>query len=81
MTVVSSKEFVTNEKKYFEMAIDEQIFVQRGNIMFIVTKAGENINEKKKKRLKPDDDLRCAITGKELLEKVYVSVDKFFENK
>ena len=75
MKVVSSKEFVANDDKYFDMAMNEQVFVQRGNIVFIVTQ------EKKKKRLKPDNELRRAITGDELLERVYVSLDKFFAEK
>ena len=77
MTVVSSKEFVANDDRYFDMAMTEQVLVQRNNILFIVTRAGE----KKKKRLKPDSELRRAITGDELLEKVYVSLDKFFAEK
>ena len=78
MTVVSSKEFVINEDKYFDLAMNEQVFVQRNNMMFIVSRANEY---KKKKRLKPDDELRRAITGDELLEKVYVSLDNFFAGK
>ncbi|MDR0795499.1 MAG: hypothetical protein LBE79_05505 [Tannerella sp.] len=77
MTLVSSKEFVKNDDKYFDMAMNEQVYVKRDNIMFIVTRATEN----KKNRLKPDDELRNAITGEELLEKVYVSLDKFFADK
>jgi len=77
MTVVSSKEFAINDDKYFDLAMKEQVFVQRDNIMFIVTKANEN----KKKRLKPDNELQRAITGDELLERVYVSLDKFFDKK
>ena len=78
MTVVSSKEFAINDDKYFDLAMKEQVFVQRDNIMFIVTRANEN---KKKKRLKPDNELQRAITGDELLERVYVSLDKFFDKK
>ena len=77
MTVVSSKEFSANDDKYFDMAMTEQIFVMRDNIMFMVTQA----DERKKKRLKPDSELRRAITGDELLERVYVSLDKFFADK
>jgi hypothetical protein len=77
MTIVSNKEFIANDDKYFDMAMNGQVFVQRDNIVFIVTQAGE----KKKKRLKPDDELRRAITGDELLEGVYVSLDKFFAEK
>ena len=77
MTVVSSKEFAANDDKYFDMAMSEQVFVQRDNTVFIVTRAGE----KKRKRLKPDDELRRAITGDELLDRVYMSLDKFFAEK
>ena len=75
MTLVDSKEFVSDEKKYFDIAMTEQVFVQRDNIRFIISRE----DEKKKKRLKPDKELQRAITGDELLEKVYVSIDKFFE--
>ena len=78
MTVISSEEFVINEDKYFDLAMNEQVFVQRDNMMFIVTRVNEN---KKKNRLKPDDELRRAITGDELLERVYVSLDNFFSEK
>jgi len=76
MTVVSSKEFAINEDKYFDLAMNEQVFVQRNNMMFIVSRANE-----KKKRLTPDNELRRAITGDELLERVYVSLDNFFAGK
>ena len=78
MTVVSSKEFAINEDKYFDMAVNEQVFIRRDDMLFVVARANEN---KQKKRLKPDDDLRRAITGDELLERVYVSLDKFFDEK
>ena len=38
MTVVSTKEFNTNQDKYFDMAISEQIFIQRDDYMFIVAR-------------------------------------------
>jgi len=36
MTVVSTKEFVTNQNKYFDLALNEQVIIQRGNNMFVV---------------------------------------------
>jgi len=78
MTVVSTKEFATNQEKYFDLAIDEEIFVKRGDMMFLVSRVYDN---KPKKRLKPDDDLRRAITMDELLEKVLVDIDNFYESK
>jgi len=37
MTLVSSKEFVSNQKRYFDMALNEQVFIKRGKNTFIVT--------------------------------------------
>ena len=31
--------------------------------------------------LEPDDDLRRAITGNELLERIYKDIDRKFENR
>ena len=44
MTVVSSKEFVSNEDKYFDLALNERVFIKKGNKMFFVTNADENEN-------------------------------------
>ena len=77
MTIVSSKEFATNEDLYFDMAMNEQVFVQRNSNMFILTR----ISEMEKKYLEPDDDLRRAITGEELLTGIYEDLEKFFADK
>ena len=74
MTVVSSKEFTTNHDKYFKLALNEQVYIRKDSNMFIVTVA----NDKKKKYLEPDDDLRRAITGEELKKRMHVVIDKFF---
>ena len=34
MTVITSKEFVTNQKRYFDMAINENIIIKRGKNLF-----------------------------------------------
>ena len=34
MTVVSSKEFISNDAKYFDMAVNEELCIKRGNNMF-----------------------------------------------
>ena len=72
MTVVSSKEFVSHEDKYFDMAMNEQIFVQRGNVMFLVTRAVAA----KKKHKQPDEDFRRAITMDEFKQRALVMVEK-----
>jgi hypothetical protein len=78
MTVVSSKEFMSNEKKYFDMAMTEEIFVKRDNTMFVFTQVNE---KKEKKRLKSDDDLHRAITMEELQERVLEDIHQFYTNK
>ena len=55
MTVVSSKEFVSNEDKYFDLAMNEQVFVQKGDNMFLLvyssldktTNPNDEVNNKK----------------------------------
>ena len=78
MTIVSTKEFVTNENKYFDMAMSEEIFVKRDNMMFIVARVNEN---RKKKRFIPDNNLHKAITFDELLERSYEDIHQLFANK
>ena len=34
MTVVSSKEFVTNQRKFYNLALNERILIRRGKNMF-----------------------------------------------
>ena len=45
MTLVSIKEFSTNQEKYFSMALNERIFIKNGNHTFFVTHADENESE------------------------------------
>ena len=72
MTVVSSKEFAANQERYYDLAMNEQVFVQKDNIMFILTRA----NDKKKKHKKPDDDFRRAITMEEFKKRALIMVEK-----
>ena len=39
MTVVSSKEFSTHQKKYLELALNQFVYIEDDNQMFIVAKA------------------------------------------
>ena len=70
MRVVSTKEFNANQEKYFDMAIDEKIFVKRGDYMFnIICSNIDTIKEQE--ILEPDDDLRNAITAEELIKRIH----------
>ena len=76
MTIVSNKDFIANQDKYFDLALNEQIFIQRGQNMFIVARA----NAPKRKFKKPDKDLQRAITGDELLAGINEDLKLFFAN-
>jgi len=76
MTVVSTKEFNTNQEKYFDMALDDEIYIQRGDCLFIVTR----VNGHEKKYKEPDDDLRRAITMDEFLTGVKEDLREIFKN-
>jgi len=70
MTVVTTKEFNSNQEKYFDMALDEQVFVKRGDYMYHIICS--NIDAAKEQEiLEPDDDLRNAITAQELIKRIH----------
>ena len=79
MTVVSSKEFIANEDKYFEMALNEDVCIKRDRYIFHLVYSPGIIDEQK--ILEPDDDLRRAITKDELLEGIYVNIAKMYAEK
>jgi hypothetical protein len=84
MTVVSAKEFNTNQEKYFDMALDEQVFIQKGeNMFFLLYKNVDDVNmyhdaSVYEEILEPDDDLRRAITAEELLERIHGDIRRKF---
>ena len=59
MTVVSSKEFVSNEDMYFDLALNEQLFIQRGDYTFIVARTAD-----KKRVQEKTDDVAFSGTSK-----------------
>jgi len=76
MPVISSKEFITNQKKYFEMALDREVLVKRGKNKFIISNANQC-----DEFLEPDDDFRRAITMDELRRRVKEDIHKWFSEK
>jgi len=72
MTVVSSSEFVTEQDRYFDMAMNEQVFVQRGDNMFVFACA----NDRKKRHKTPDEDFYRAITMDDFIEKALGRLEK-----
>jgi len=76
MTVVSSKEFVGNQKRYFDLAVNEELFIKRGKNIFhlICTTVDGTIQN-------ADDQDDEYITKEELLSGIYEDIDKFYANK
>ena len=71
MTIVSTKEFNAHQDKYFNMAMDEQVFVKRGDYMFLINCSNlDTVNVEEQAILEPDDDLRRAIPMTEVRDRV-----------
>ena len=87
MTVVSSKEFVTNQKKYFDLAVNEEVFIKRGKNKFHLLRINRNHtpqNESEDKEpvyYEPDEDFYNSISMDELLEGVLEDIHNFYANK
>ena len=81
MTIVSSKEFVTNEEKYFELAISENVVIKKGGNVFHLTYAPAEIQYPEQPVLEPDDDLRRAISAEELLNRIHKDIRNKFKNR
>jgi len=87
MTVVSSKEFAANQEKYFDMALDEQIMIQRGSNMFhlLYNNFGDtntyHAASVYDEVLEPDDDFRRAISAKELMAMLHEDIHQMFNEK
>ena len=80
MTVVSTKEFNTNQKRYFDLAKNEQIVIRRGENIFHLTCAPVETYPEQE-ILRPDDDLRSGITKEEFKKRAHQIVHNFFANK
>jgi len=76
MTVVSSKEFVGNQKRYFDLAVNEELFIKRGKKVFhLICKTVDGAIHDADD---PDDEY---ITKEELLSGIYEDIDNFYANK
>jgi len=85
MTVVSSNEFIRNQDKYFDLAMDENIMIERGGNMFHLTYSPVEIsNMPEQQILKPDDDYYRVLSSGEFRGKLAVvleNIDKKYANK
>jgi len=81
MTVISGKEFIANQKRYFDMAIDEKICIKRGKNRFHLLYAPDEKQVPPQPILEPDEDFYRAITMEELRESVHEHIHKLFSKK
>ena len=70
MTVVSSKEFVKNEDKYLDMAVNVNVCIKRGDNMFYLMYRPLDVQYPEQVIKAPDDDLRNAIPMTEVRDRV-----------
>ena len=82
MTVISSKEFAINQNKYFELAINEQVYIENGENVFHLSCTDTN-NTAVKERVchEPDEDFYRSISCEEFLEGALKIIDNIFANK
>jgi hypothetical protein len=76
MTVVSTKEFNTHQDKYFDMAVNGNVCIKRGDNMFYLSFAPIKEQYPEQPILEPDDDFRRAITTEEFRKRLIVVLDR-----
>jgi len=79
MTVVSSQEFAINQNKYFDMAMNEKVCVQRGNNIFhLLCTNNDDATVKERVYYEPDEDFYNSISIAELRQRTHKFVHKLF---
>ena len=84
MTVVSTKEFNTNQKRYFELAENEEVCIKRCNSMYHLMFRPLETQYLEQPILEPDNDFYRAISAEEFRTRLAVvldGVDKKYANK
>ena len=81
MTVISSKEFAINQNKYFELALNEYVYIKNGENMFHLAHTTIDKTVKKRVYYEPDEDFYRSITMDELLEGVLEDIHEFYVKK
>ena len=81
MTVVNSKEFAANQKKYFDLAVSDEVLIRRGRNRFhLICTTANNTNEYEEV-LEPDDDFYRAITMDELRKRVGRDIHQWYTER
>ena len=81
MTVVSTKEFNTDQEKYFDIAVNGNVCIKRGDNMFYLSFAPVKEEYPEQPILEPDERLRNAITIDEFLVRVNEGIHNYFTTR
>jgi len=81
MTVVSTKEFISDQERYLDLAENEDVFITRGNSMFHLLYKPAKKQYPVQPILKPDHNLSRAITAEELLDRIHVDIRNKFASR
>jgi len=81
MKVVSVKEFNTHQEKYFDIAVNGNVCIKRGDNMFYLSFAPVKEEYPEQPILEPDERLRNAITIDELLVGVNEDIHNYFATR
>jgi hypothetical protein len=81
MTIVSTKEFNANQEKYFDMAVNEEVCIKRGDSMFHLMYESFETEYPEQPILEPDENLRNGITAEELLERIHKDIHRKFASR
>jgi len=77
--VVSSKEFATHQKKYYDLAVNEQVVIRRGKNMFHLTCSNiDNATVRERVYYEPDEDFYRSVSADEFKEGALKIIDKIF---
>ena len=77
MTVVSRQEFVNNDEKYLDLALNDTIIIQRGDNLFFVQNVTQNADSDV--IFEPDEEFYHSLTTTEARMKTHAAIDKFFD--
>ena len=81
MTVINSKEFAMDQNKYLNLAVNDDVFIKRGENTFRLTCTnGGSTTAKERVYYEPDEDFYRSITMDELREKTHEFIHKLFAN-
>ena len=82
MKVVGGKEFVPGQKRYFDLAIEEDVCVENSEDRFhFMYNSIEEPHAKERVYYQPDEDFYRSITADEFKEGALRIIDKIFAGK